>query len=238
MATPIIRLKCINREYDGIRALSKVTMEVERGEILSIIGPNGSGKTTLLRILAMLDRPSSGEVFYMGKKVHDAAQLRRKVTMVFQKPVLFDGSVLDNVMYGLNLRDYSGEESAKRVKRSLKTVRLNGFGRRMARKLSGGEQQRVVLARAIALEPELLILDEPTSNLDPTNATIFENTIKHLKGRTTIVLATHNLFQARRISDRVGCILDGGLVEVGKTKEIFTHPKHSVTKKFIRGEFF
>jgi len=236
----LVKLKRITRNYDGISALRGVSLEIKDGEILSIIGPNGSGKTTLLKILALLDRPSSGEIFYRGVRLGDSTspQQRKKITMVFQRPALFNATVFANVAYGLALRGHSAGDISHRVERALKIVRLKGFASRMAGKLSGGEQQRVVLARAIALEPELLLLDEPTSNLDPANSAIFEKTIRSLGGKTTVVVATHNLFQAKRISDRVGCLLNGVMIDVGKTKDIFTRPRSKTTRKFISGEFF
>ncbi|MFH1821432.1 MAG: ATP-binding cassette domain-containing protein [Methanobacteriota archaeon] len=235
-----VKLKNVNREYDGILTLRGVNLEVEEGEILTIIGPNGAGKTTLLRLLALLDAPSKGEVIYRGVKVDDSTvpKHRKKVTMVFQRPVLFNTTVFENVAYGLRLRDKEGYNIPAKVESALNSVLLKGFDARMAKKLSGGEQQRVILARALALEPELLLLDEPTANLDPTNSAIVEKIIKKLRGRTTIVVATHNIFQARRISDRVGCLLDGKIIDVDKPRNIFMKPKNKMIRKFARGEFF
>lgn len=235
-----IKLKNVTREYDGISALRGVNLEVEDGEILTIIGPNGAGKTTMLRILALLDEPSKGEVIYRGLKVEgsNAHQYRKKVTMVFQRPALFNTTVFENIAYGLRLRDHEEHYVPAKVESVLNSVLLKGFGSRMAKKLSGGEQQRVILARALALEPELLLLDEPTANLDPTNAIIVEKIIRRLRGRTTVVVATHNIFQAKRISDRVGCLLNGAIIDVDRPKNIFTKPKNEIIRKFARGEFF
>ncbi|MGC8817321.1 MAG: phosphate ABC transporter ATP-binding protein [Candidatus Hadarchaeum sp.] len=235
-----VKLERVTRKYDGITALREVTLEVKNGEILTIIGPNGAGKTTLLRVLALLDEPSSGKVVYRGQAVggSNISQLRKKVTMVFQRAVLLNETVFENVAYGLKLRGLNNDEITERVNDALSSVMLKGFGPRMAKKLSGGEQQRVVLARALALNPELLLLDEPTANLDPTNAAIVERIIGGLRGRTTIVLATHNIFQAKRISDRVGCLLGGEVIDVDKPKNIFTKPKNEIIRKFVRGEFF
>ncbi len=236
----LMKLERVERTYDGALALRGINLDVGDGEILSIIGHNGAGKTTLLRILALLDTPSKGEIIYRGTRVRKEtnAGLRREITMVFQLPIIFSSDVFENIAYGLRLRGYHGEEISKKVESALGVVGLNGFGSRKALKLSGGEQQRVVLARALALEPKLLLLDEPTANLDPLNSSIVEKTIKDMGGKTTIVVATHNLFQAKRISDKVGCLLNGTLIDVGSTRDIFNHPKDERTKKFINGEFF
>jgi len=235
-----IKLKNVAREYDGVSALRGVNLEVEDGEILTIIGPNGAGKTTMLRIMALLDEPSKGKVIYRGMKVDrsNAHQYRKKVTMVFQRPALFNTTVFENIAYGLRLRDQEEHRIAARVESALNSVLLKGFGSRMAKKLSGGEQQRVILARALVLEPELLLLDEPTASLDPTNGIIVEKIIRRLRGRTTVVVATHNIFLARRISDRVGCLLNGKIIDVDKPKNIFIKPKNDIIRKFARGEFF
>lgn len=235
-----VKLKKITREYGSVRALSNINLEINRGEILTVIGPNGSGKSTLLRTLALLDNPSSGEIIYNGKKVDasNAGEYRKEITMVFQKPVLFNTTVFENVAYGLRLRSLEKRQIATKVEYVLNSVMLKGFGPRMAKKLSGGEQQRVVLARALALEPKLLLLDEPTANLDPTNAAIVEKIIRRLRGKSTVVVATHNIFQAKRLSDRVGCMLNGKIIDVDKPKNIFTKPRNEIIRKFARGEFF
>lgn len=235
-----VKLKKVTQKYGGVTALNNINLEVNRGEILTIIGPNGSGKSTLLRIMALLDRPASGEIIYYGEKIDalNAAKYRREITMVFQKPLLFNTTVFENVAYGLRLRGLEKTELTKRVENALNSVMLNGFGPRMAKKISGGEQQRVVLARALALEPKLLLLDEPTANLDPANTTIIEKIIKKLRGKTSVVVATHNIFQARRLSDRVGCILSGMIIDVDTPRNVFTKPKNEIIRKFARGEFF
>jgi len=233
-------LRHITQKYDGKVALREVSLDVRKGEVLSIIGPNGAGKTTLLRIMSLLDEPAGGAVFHRGVKVgkHNTVELRGKITMIFQRAVLFNTTVHENIAYGLKLRGYPIGEIDRRVKRSLKLVRLKDFSQRKAKRLSGGEQQRVVLARALALEPELLLLDEPTANLDPASLSLVESIIEDVKKDTTIVLATNDLFQARRLSDRVACLLNGKLIDKGTTGEIFEHPRDKRTKKFISGEFF
>lgn len=238
--TVLQKLRHITQAYDGKIALDDVSLDVRKGEVLSIIGPNGAGKTTMLRIMALLNKPVKGEIFYRGAKVRKSniSRLRGKVTMVFQRAVLFNTSVFDNIAYGLNLRGYPSGEIERRVRRVLELVGMEKFSKRRAKTLSSGEQQRVVIARALALEPELLLLDEPTANLDPANVAIVEDIVRGLKNDTTVVVTTHNLFQARRLPDRVACLLDGSLIDVGETDDIFKHPKDERTKWFISGKLF
>lgn len=234
------RLTNITQEYNGKIALRGVNLSVRKGEVLSIIGPNGAGKTTLLRIMGLLDKPVGGEVLYRGVKVRksNVPRLRSKITMVFQRAVLFNTTIFDNVAYGLKLRGYSNDEIERRVGHALELVGMEKFSNRRAKTLSSGEQQRVVIARALALEPELLLLDEPTANLDPTSATIVEDVIRSLKNNAAVVVTTHNLFQARRLPDRVACLLDGAVIDAGRTKDLFKYPKDERTRKFISGKLF
>ncbi len=236
----IFSLKNVAKNYDGNEALRDINLDIQKGEIFSIIGPNGAGKTTLLHIIGLLREPAKGEIKFKGSIINksNSSDYRKKITMVFQQPVLFNSTVFDNVGYGLKIRGNSEEEIVKKVGAALESVGMSNFSHKKAKKLSVGEQQRVVLARALALNPELLLLDEPTANLDPKNSILVENIIKKMRGKTTVVITTHNLFQARRISDRVACLLGGEIIDVGKTKDIFSRPTDERTKKFIRGEFF
>ncbi|AGK60565.1 phosphate ABC transporter ATP-binding protein, PhoT family [Archaeoglobus sulfaticallidus PM70-1] len=233
----IAELRDVSKRYGKILALNKINLKIREGEILAIIGNSGAGKTTLLRILAMLERPSEGKYYYRGEEAND--RVRGKITMVFQKPVMFNTSVYNNVAYGLKLRGYSKKEVDERVAKALNMMGLDGYARHNAKRLSGGEQQRVAIARAIVIEPEMLVLDEPTANLDPSNVVIIEKIIKDIacKG-VTVVLATHNLFQAKRLADRTAFIFNGKLVEIGETKKIFESPENELTKKFISGELY
>jgi molybdopterin-binding protein len=205
--------------------LENVTLQIQEGEILALLGPNGSGKTTLLKVLAFLLKPSSGEIKFQGKMVTDknSEAMRLQSAMVFQKTLLFNTSVYNNVAYGLRMRKIKQEVIDEEVIKALKMVRLAGFEKRSAKKLSGGEQQRVALARALVLKTKLLLLDEPTANLDPKNASIIEDVIltANREQRTTIVMATHNMFQARAIPQRVALINQGKITEVGTAAEIF-----------------
>jgi molybdopterin-binding protein len=221
----IAELKNVTKFYGDKRALDGVNLQINEGEILALLGPNGSGKTTLLKILAFLEKPTSGEVYFLNKKVTDQSmtQARMDCTMVFQKTVLFDTTVYDNVAYGLKVRKIPKREIIERVNKALTLVGLEGFNKRHAKKLSGGEQQRVALARAIALNTKLLLLDEPTANLDPKNAALMEEVIATVNRelKTTIVIATHNMFQAQNLPNRIVLINNGRISEVGAPREIF-----------------
>jgi len=234
----LVKLENIWKIYDGITALEDISLEIRCGETFATMGPSGSGKTTLLKIMAALDEKTRGTVYYDGRKVDKNLRdyVRSKSTMVFQKTVLFNTTVYKNVAYGLKIRHYSGSEIKRRVKEMLRRMNIERYERKPAKKLSGGEQQRVSLARALVLEPELLLLDEPTANLDLANATKIEEIIKSIKGETTIVLATHNLFQARRLSDRIALIINGSVVEQGPSEELFRNPRNEKTKDFINGK--
>jgi len=227
----IIELENIIKTYGNITALDRVSLKVRKGEIFTIAGPNGSGKTTMLRIMAFIDTPTSGEVYFDGIKVsnENRGQVRAKCTMVFQKTALFNTSVYKNIAYGLKLRGFPKKEIEERVKDVLGLVKLDGYEKRLVKKLSGGEQQRVSLARALVLDAELLLLDEPTANLDPKNMSIIEETVSRVnrERKNTVVMATHNLFQAENITKRAALLLGGRIVEVGTAQEIFRTPsKH------------
>lgn len=224
----IIELQNIIKKYGIINALNNVNLSVFKGEVFSIIGPNGSGKTTLLKIMAGLEKPTSGTIFFDGKKINEGnlGEIRRRATMVFQKSALFNTTVYGNIAYGLKLRNVSQIEIEEMVKKILKVVKLQGYERRWAKSLSGGEQQRVALARALALETGVLFLDEPTVNLDPKNASIVEETISWInrEKKTTIIMATHNMIQAKKLGERMALLLDGKIVQIGTPYELFKEP--------------
>ncbi len=210
----------------GIKTiLDGISLQIQEGEILAVLGPNGSGKTTLLKILAFLIKPKSGEIRFQGELVTDknSERMRLQSVLVFQKAVLFNTSVFKNVAYGLKIRKMSKETLEQEVHKALKLVKLEGFDKRPAKKLSGGEQQRVALARALVLKTKLLLLDEPTANLDPKNADIIEDVIATINRelKTTIVMATHNMFQAETLPHRIALINNGKITQVGTTSEIF-----------------
>ncbi len=234
----LYRMKALSKDYDGRTVLQIDALSIRRGEILGIIGPSGSGKSTLLRILNFLEPASAGELHFSGRIVPSNPPLatRRKVTTVFQKPQLLNRSVSANVAFGLRLR--GGKPDNRRVLRILERVGMSAMAHTSARALSGGESQRAAVARALVLHPEVLLLDEPTANLDPYNVSLIESLIseQHRLHATTIVLVTHNVFQARRLAQRCALLLDGKLVEVTQTKTFFEAPTDARVAAFVGGQ--
>ena len=225
----------LTKTYDGLLALEHVNVRASTRQVTSIVGVNGAGKTTLLRILSGLDKPSEGKII-IGERDRGLEELRTHCTMVFQKSIMFGGTVYDNVAYGLRINGCSNQNIQDRVQMVLAMVNLNGFERRKARKLSSGEQQRVAIARALALEREVLLIDEPTANLDPTNAIIVEQVIRKSAESRIVLLSTHNLPQARRLSHRIIHLHSGRVVEDQDTAGFFANPHDERTKLFISGE--
>jgi tungstate transport system ATP-binding protein len=207
---------------------------------LALVGPSGAGKSTLLRLLNFLESPTHGTIRFLdtghGPNSSVPLDLRRKVTTVFQRPLLLNRSVSANVAYGLGVRGERNTDS--RVESALDQVGLAHLRRQRARTLSGGEAQRVALARAIVLEPKVLLLDEPTANLDPYNVGVIEENVTELnqKRGTTMVLVTHNVFQARRLAHRVVLLLEGRIIEIADVITFFESPRDSRTAAFVRGE--
>jgi len=215
-----IELQGVGKSYGTSQILKDIDLQVASGEVLALIGPTGSGKTTLLRLIDLLEVPSSGAIIMEGRDVaglpeKELTKLRRRMAMVFQKPVMFKASVRDNVSYGLKVR---GVKDPDKVNLVLKAVGLQGYARRDATTLSGGEMQRIALARALIVEPELLLLDEPTANLDPRSAASVEELVSGL--HTTVIMATHNMNQCIRLSDRVAVLVDGRLAALGRPEEV------------------
>jgi molybdopterin-binding protein len=219
-------LKNITKAYGNKIVANSVNLQIHEGEILALLGPNGSGKSTILKILAFIENPTSGEVIFLGKSVNskNTEKERMQSTLVFQKTIVFSTSVYNNIAYGLKIRKAPQATRDKEVKKALKLVKLEGFEKRNARKLSGGEQQRVAIARALVLNTKLLLLDEPTANLDPKNAGILEEVIDTVnrENKVTIVMATHNMFQAKTLPHRIALMDEGKITEIGAPTEIFS----------------
>jgi tungstate transport system ATP-binding protein len=238
MHDPIYELRQVTKTYNDRRVLSIDHLDINRGEVLGIIGPSGAGKSTLLRLLDFLELPTTGSLTFGAYRANGTLpplDLRRRVTTVFQRPVLLNRSVTDNVAYGLRIRDQDHVDA--RVRDVIRHVGLETLASASARTLSGGEAQRVALARALVIEPEVLLLDEPTANLDPGNVKLIEQIVWETNAAgTTVVLVTHNVFQARRLAHRVALLLDGDLLEVGPTRAIFDDPRDARTAAFVRGD--
>ena len=235
----LYHLNGLQQTYNDRTVLDVGDLKIRRGEILGLVGPSGAGKSTLLRLLGFLEQPSAGVLSYAGRPCDEAwpdQKRRRRVTMVFQNPHLLRRSVNDNVTYGLNLRGM--QNGREEVARMLAGLGLEELADAQARTLSGGEAQRVALARALVLKPDVLLLDEPTANLDPYNIKLIEKIVRRTNDEdgTTVVVVTHNVFQARRLADRVGLLLSGKLVEVANTEAFFTNPQRSETDAFVRGD--
>lgn len=240
MNNVVYRLDKVNKAYGSREVLRVDSLEIQQGEIFGVVGPSGAGKSTLLRLLDFLESPTSGQLrfkdHYSANGSRAPLDLRRRVTTVFQRPVLLNTSVCGNVAYGLKIR--GDKEVQRKVKEVLEQVGLSDMIKEQARFLSGGEAQRVALARAMVIEPEVLLLDEPTANLDPYNVGLIEDIVADLnrKRGTTIVLVTHNVFQAKRLAHRVALLLEGQVVEVAPVREFFEAPRDPRTTAFVRGE--
>jgi len=218
------------RRFGNRDILQGIDLDINKGEIFTLIGPSGSGKTTLIRLIDLLDVPSSGKILFDGQDTaaNETSRLaiRRRMGMVFQKPAVMNTSVEENVAFGLRFRRVERSEREERVRSALGLVGLAHLSGRMAPTLSGGEMQRVAMARALVTQPEVLLLDEPTANLDPVNAEMIEDLILKVnrKFHTTIILSTHDMIQGQRLADRIGVIMNGQIVQIGTTNDIFYQP--------------
>jgi len=246
-----IVIKDFSFYYDSLPALEQITLTIHKNEIFSIFGPARSGKTTLLKSLNRLTElvigtRHSGTIFLDGSDIYDPGlnltQLRRRVGMVFDLPTPLPISIFDNIVYGPKL----GGIKEKRRLTDIVEKALRGAAlweevkdrlHTSALRLSGGQQQRLCIARVLALEPEVLMLDEPCSGLDPISTASIEESLRQLKKDYTIILVPHNIQQASRVADRAAFLLNGTLVEVGKTYEIFARPKDKRTEDYVTGKF-
>jgi len=220
------------------------SFNVRSEKIYVLMGPNGSGKSTLLRILALLERPDRGSIVYKAEKVYvnpfSELAFRRRIVLVSTTAMVFNDTVLGNVIYGLKIRGLTKREAKKKALVALERVGLEQFKDENATVLSSGQRQRLSLARALAIEPEILLLDEPTTNLDPENTKIIENAIISLSKNTKmlIVFVTHNIFQAKRLSDEVIFMYNGKVLEQSSRDDFFSEPKTEIAMRFITGQLY
>jgi len=252
--TPESTLEVKNLDFyyaGGVHALKAVSLYARKHSVTALIGPSGCGKTTLLRCFNRMHdlypgNRYEGEILYGGRNILsrdvDLIDLRSRVGMVFQKPTPFPMSIFDNIAYGLKLKGLrKRSELSERVENALRGAALwdevkDQLGK-SAYRLSGGQQQRLVIARALAVEPEVLLFDEPTSALDPISTAKIEELVVALKRTVTIIIVTHNMQQAARISDTTGFFMLGELIEIGDTDRIFTNPGNKLTEDYITGRF-
>jgi phosphate transport system ATP-binding protein len=252
VAATKIAVRNLNFYYGKTQALHDVSLEIPERIVMAFIGPSGCGKSTLLRTLNRMNDviPSThvdGEVLLDGRDIYEAGtdvvELRRKVGMVFQKSNPFPKSIFDNVAYGLRINRLTANkpELADRVEQALNDAALwsevKDRLQTSALSLSGGQQQRLCIARALAVRPEVVLMDEPASALDPIATSKIEELIVDLKQRYTIVIVTHNMQQAARVSDTTAFFLLGKLIEVNSTEKMFTNPSEKLTEDYITGRF-
>jgi phosphate transport system ATP-binding protein len=250
-APVVLEVKEMKFFYGQSQALFGINLDIRKGEVVALIGPSGCGKSTLLKAINRIHEVSNevrieGEILLDGQNIYsdstDLTLLRRRVGMVFQKPNPFPKSIYDNIAYGLNIvGGFTKAQIDETVERCLKQAALwdevkdrlqkNALG------LSGGQQQRLCIARALATEPEVILMDEPCSALDPISTQKIENLIDELKSRYTIVIVTHNMQQAARVSDRTAFMMQGKLIEYDETGVIFTKPSQKLTEDYITGRF-
>jgi phosphate transport system ATP-binding protein len=254
LAEPAIEMKDITCYYGAFRAVRDVNLVAARRQITALIGPSGCGKSTLLRTMNRMNDlipsfHSTGQVLFEGQDITttqvDAVEVRRRIGMVFQKPNPFPKSIYENIAFGPRINGYTGNVE-ELVERSLRRAALwNEVKDKLKQSglsLSGGQQQRLCIARAIATSPEVILMDEPCSALDPRATLQIEELMRELKEQYTIVIVTHNMQQAARVSDRtvmmtMGEDRAGYVVETGRTNEIFTNPKSQVTEDYVSGRF-
>jgi tungstate transport system ATP-binding protein len=234
----MIEIRNLLIQRNGRDALRIDSLDIKHGETLAVVGPNGAGKSTLLLALARLLKPSDGGVIFNGSQVArlDDLEYRRKISFVFQDPLLLDMTVEQNIALGLKFRDTPKEEIHARVWRWIRHLGIESLAKRRASQLSGGEAQRVSLARAFVLEPELLLLDEPFAALDPpTRAKLLEDLSALLAAdHRTAVFVTHNLNEAAKLSHRIAVIVNGMLRQVGTAKQIKSEPADETVKAFLQ----
>ncbi len=245
-----IKIENFNSYYGDFHAIKNVNMDIEENEVTAFIGPSGCGKSTLLKSLnRMNDLVSSyrkeGNIYLDGKEIFseiDVYELRKRVGMVFQKPNPFPMSIYDNIAYGPRTHGIKNKKTLDEiVERSLNQAAIfeevKDNLNKSALALSGGQQQRICIARAMAVEPEVILLDEPTSALDPISTSKIEELLDEIKKEYTIVIVTHNMQQATRVSDKTGFFLLGDLVEFSDTEQLFSVPRDQRTEDYITGRF-
>jgi len=235
----LVELKGITKTFQEKDVLKDINLEIRKGMNLGLIGPTGCGKTTLIRIIDFLESPTSGTYLFDGLDTSKCSKkekinIRRRIGMVFQNPVVLKGTVFENAAYGLDIRGLDKKEYEDKIHRTLEALGLGSYQERNAASLSGGETQRLALARALITEPDILLLDEPTANLDPLSTEKIESIISQLRKNknTTILMATHDLAQGQRLSDEIA-ILNQHIYQIGSPKMVFRKPRSKFVADFV-----
>ena len=231
-----VKLKDVTKRFGTTIAVNTVSLDVNRGELFFLLGPSGCGKTTLLRLIAGFVEPDAGEIWFDGRLMNNVPAHLRNAAMVFQNYALFPHmTVWENVAYGLRLRNLSKREQAERIRWALELVRMSEFKDRYPGQLSGGQQQRIALARALIVQPDVLLLDEPLSNLDARLRAEMRREIKriHRQLRITTIYVTHDQKEALSMADRIAVMRNGCVEQVGTPRELYYHPRNRYVAEFI-----
>ena len=229
-----IRIVGVSKRFGSLEAVRNVTLEIDTGEFFTLLGPSGCGKTTLLRSIAGFNQPEAGEIYFGERRIDRISAHKRGIGMVFQNYAVFPHlTVRDNVAYGLKARKVAGQEIRPRVEKTLQMVRLGGMESRLPNQLSGGQLQRVAIARALVIEPQVLLMDEPLSNLDAKLRVEMRSEIRELQRqmKITTVYVTHDQEEALSISDRIAVMNLGVVEQVGRPWEVYSTP----TNRFVAG---
>ena len=251
MEKTLVKIQNLSASFFSATVLNNISLDIPAHKVVAFIGPSGCGKSTFLRCLnrmheEVVGAKVQGEVFLEGENIYnkyiDPVLVRRKIGMVFQKPNPFPGlSIFDNVAIGLKLMGVKKKILREKVESSLKQAALweevKDVLKRQGTSLSGGQQQRLCIARALAINPSVILMDEPTSALDPISTSRIETLMRELKEQVTVIIVTHNMQQASRVSDKTAFLLSGKLIEYGKTSHIFTNPTEKKTEAYITGRF-
>ncbi|MEP0262490.1 phosphate ABC transporter ATP-binding protein [Dokdonia sp.] len=251
LGTVEISISNFSLAFHATKILKDISVHFYKNKVNTLIGPSGSGKSTLLRCMNRINNTTEGittkgAILFNSKDIfkdnNDLSYLRKDIGMVFQRPCVFPKSILENVVFGIqHLKKLSKTDKLKIAEKHLKAVSLwNEVSDRLnepASSLSIGQQQRLCIARAIAIEPKVILMDEPTSSLDPISSKTIENLIQSLKKQYTIILVTHNISQAQRISDQVTFICEGNIIETGSAEKLFNHPEKIQTKTYLSDNF-
>jgi multiple sugar transport system ATP-binding protein len=231
-----VRLENLSKLFGEIKAVDNIDLTVKEGEFLTLVGPSGCGKSTTLRLIAGLEKASKGKIYIDGKLINELPPHKRNISMVFQSYALFPHMTVEaNIGFGLKIKKLDKDNKKKKIDWALNLLRLEGLNKRLPRELSGGQRQRVALGRALVLEPDVLLLDEPLSNLDAKLRLRMRTELKrlHKKVKTTIIYVTHDQAEAMTLSDRLAVMKDGRILQAGTPYEVYEKPQDLFTAGFI-----